>query len=72
MELFMEDLRRFYGGKDPNISSRVSALCSYSTNTLFQSNVRQNFHNNLKSKDIICNPCDIYLSFEEEELLKNK
>jgi hypothetical protein len=72
MGFFLTDVCFPFCGEVPTVSRRVSALRTYSTNAFTQFVTFQNFHKEIKPKGFVCNPCDTYLSFEEEVLLKNK
>jgi hypothetical protein len=72
MGFSLKDVCFPFWGDGPVVSCRVSALSTYSTNSYPQFVTFQNFHTDIKPKGFVCNPCDTYLSFEEEVLLKNR
>ncbi|MHC4192167.1 MAG: hypothetical protein ACYSUB_21265 [Planctomycetota bacterium] len=72
MGFFLKDACFSFRGDVLTLSSHANPLCTYSTNAFGQFVTFQNFHREIKPKGFVCNPCDAYLSFEEEVLLKNK
>jgi hypothetical protein len=72
MGLFLKDACFPFCGMVSAASCLVIGLRVYSANSFSEFVGFQNFHIEIKPKGFVCNPCDSYLSFDEEALLKNR